>query len=1159
MPTEASGSLVQALAQLLRDYGDAVLDGTRVLSLLTPCLQVVTRLFEQLFPRGPGMGFQALPAHPADSVPILRTQLLLDMLQKTPALKLIHPAGSPRQFDVNIFPFKSLRRLELRALPPHCLRGLRTVYSQLEVLICSKCISSLEEVISLCGGDLSSALPWLELHTLNFSYNMISNLDKSLELLNVLKILDLSHNRIRDCGSYLKAVAELQYLNLGYNLLLAVPELSTGSRTQLHSLILRHNQLTSTNGLEQLSNLQHLDLSYNLLLEHNQLTGLSRLHRLKKLFLEGNPLYFHTEHRTLTAQHVSAKASGKILLDGTLLSCLDITTPPAPGERGTPQPYSSANESSCTGDLTDSYSAADSTATRLPRKKSKVKVRRASITERSDSECEQRGQPIGPVLQHQGDIDRIDSFRDQFGIDWLQYRPHLEGELSQDLPARNSPSPARRSPSPGRCTPPPAVVNTDLPRSSPPPAPDSPSAGLTTSLSPKSSAAVDEPAAVAQAMENADDVLDDPLWEQQETRQQEEETVDDALCSPVAVCPVLDGRPRDPDWPWVFLRVTCQFLLEMDLQDGRVLLRRELRSLQDIQTSVILWNWNGEEQELPTLSLSFDSVCEEKQCVCYVVLDNTPQISVQTLLQVLRPMLERNRKSDPSAEALRLQCLKCRAEYSQQDVGSIICSTDTTQQSGDGSPSTWHNTATGNAACPSCGSCHIVLAPLLQNGDSSTPLPCAPPRGGEEGVKYFYLGEEEEEDSSGTGSSSITAPADTESTVFYSFDTEGPSIQGLQPPPDTNGDSLTGSYRYGTPGSPTPPQTPSGFLPEGRWQISPSVSPDRTEDFRLVDHRLKLFLDMEILGGEAEEFRCYMKVPVVRFGKAGEFWALVVVSNHEMYFLEITGDTRGPPCDWLQPGDTQSLTSLSHLHMGLQQQSLHLGFDGYGAAYTLLTRNRHSCANFSKSLLETLSELPPRYHSNLVYSPEESVTAQHRLWPLVSDVLGAKNKSSPEFLYLLAFFLREDVIKAREPACANSDSNVTPCNTASNAALSQGAARASPVSLLLTRTHMYLLEETHQWLHSRPAATNDCPEAAGDAVQMMEKQPISNISSVHLFRSAACHLRIQLYNETQQSESAWLLWTEDSELPAEIVEWLRVPWEAEYDIHFNQIIHDTVE
>lgn len=102
--------------------------------------------------------------------------------------------------------------VQLKRIPPHCLEGLRGVYSQLEVFTCSKSLSSLEvltfylfiaflgcsvvifqacrvcvcvrcpikELLSLCGGDLSSALPWLELHTLNFSYNSIVCLDQSI-------------------------------------------------------------------------------------------------------------------------------------------------------------------------------------------------------------------------------------------------------------------------------------------------------------------------------------------------------------------------------------------------------------------------------------------------------------------------------------------------------------------------------------------------------------------------------------------------------------------------------------------------------------------------------------------------------------------------------------------------------------------------------------------------------------------------------------------------------------------------------------------------------------------------------------------------------------------------------------------------------------------
>ncbi|XP_075685303.1 serine/threonine-protein kinase 11-interacting protein isoform X2 [Rhinoderma darwinii] len=1147
MKTEAPESMVQGLAQLLRDHGDTVLDGSHVLSLLTPCLQVVTRLFEQLFPRGPGIGFQALPAHPADNVPILRTQFLLDVLQKTPSLKLIHPPECPRQFDVNIFPFKSLRSLELRCLPPHCLRGLRGVYSQLEVLICSRCVTSLEEVISLCGGDLSSALPWLELHTLDFSYNTIHSLDQSLELLNCLRILDLSHNLIKDCGLHLKVLSELQYLNLGYNLLSSVPQLSVPSSAKLHTLILRHNQLSTTSGLEHLYNLQHLDLSYNLLVEHSQLTGLAMLKKLRELFLEGNPLYYHKDYRVFTAQHLSPKASGKVLLDGELLPGPETMSPPTFRERVViPQPCNSATESSCTGDLTDSCSAPERTATkRIPRKKSKVKVRRASISERSDSECEQRSQPVASVLQHQADIERTDSFRDQFGVDWLQYRPHLENELSKDCPTKNSPDPAWHSPSFTKTLYSPLILQTPLitDRQSHVPA-------ISSSSSVKPPSPEDGAMAAADVLiERIEDVLEDGLWQQQalgrKEEEDEEDVIEDALCSPVTVCPVVDGQPRNSDWPWVFLRITRHYLLEIDLQRGRVLIKRELRSLRDIKTAVTQWNWNGEEQELPLLTLSFNSVCEDKQCVTYVVLDNTVDISIMTLLNMLRPVLEENLKltATDGQGPPRLQCLKCKTEFRQEEESGIIRSPDTKRATEGEMLNDQADTNTDNAGCPSCGSFHVVLAPLHHNGDSSSPHPVEQPPDGaaNERQKSFYVGEEEG-DSSETDSNCIGAQDNGDCRNLNGRMTPEASLNGL-----------TGSYKYRTV---TPPPRQNGVPLQDNWQVSPtSGGPHQTLDFRVVDHRLKLYIDMEVLGGEMEEYQCSMKVPVVRFGKPEEFWALVVVSNQKIYFLEITEESRGPPCDWLQLGDSHGLTSLTHLHVGLQQQCLYLGFESSEAAYTLLTRNRHCSTVFSQHILDTLLDLPPRYRNSLQYSPKEEVTQDHRLWHLLQESLGAG--SPPGYCYALAYFIREDVASSAADSCVNSDHPRQ--NKASPAALAQGAGEAAPVSLLLNQTRMYLLEENHQWLHVTPSAGEDDEQEHPTKVTIKEKQAISSISSVHLFSSAPLHLRIRLYNETQQKESAWLLWTEDPAIPKEIIEWLRVPWEAEYHIQFNEVTHETLE
>lgn len=64
-------------------------------------------------------------------------------------------------------------------LPLHCLLGMFTCDISSLLCVCL-CVLFNQELVSLCGGDLSSALPWLELHTLNFSYNSIVCLDQSI-------------------------------------------------------------------------------------------------------------------------------------------------------------------------------------------------------------------------------------------------------------------------------------------------------------------------------------------------------------------------------------------------------------------------------------------------------------------------------------------------------------------------------------------------------------------------------------------------------------------------------------------------------------------------------------------------------------------------------------------------------------------------------------------------------------------------------------------------------------------------------------------------------------------------------------------------------------------------------------------------------------------
>ncbi|NXC10465.1 S11IP protein, partial [Orthonyx spaldingii] len=1036
--------------------GDLVLDGSSTLTLLTSTLQHLTQVFEQhLGSRNQNRGFVALPSHPAETAAILQAQFLFDVLQKTHSLKLVHVPNCVLQSAVKIFPFKSLRHLEVSiggksgSVPPHCLQGLRFVYSQLESLTCCKCISTLEEIISACGGDLSCALPWLELQTVNFSYNSITALDDSLQLLNALRVLDLSHNKIQDCEHYLTTLTELEYLNLAYNFLSKVPNLGIFSRSKLVTLILRNNELDSINGVEQLVNLQHLDVAYNLLLEHAQLAPLSTLHYLKKLHLEGNPIWFHQNHRSAALVHVSPRAAfSSFFLDGEPLSSSDlmhlprlVQSVPQSIHTSTSEKTAldrSALESSCAADFSDSQSPAENVAVRLPRKKSKgkIKVRRASISEPSDTEHEPQTLPLsaGLVLEHQKEMKRLASFRDRFGADWLQYKRYLE-EHDQVPVMSHSRSADEIA---GR----PAAM--DLQSESSDAEQEKPQVSQEGSSPPLDDTAKEEepevqPDEPVEGEQRGEEEADELML-----GEEEEEKAEVDLCQPVLVSQI-EGE-GDPEPEWIFLRVTAKHVIEVELKAARVLHKLELKCLQNVETSELTWKRMDLERVFPVLTLHFSYIRKDRQKRKYVVLDDCPEQCLQCVLEVLSPAVEENRRNqDQEKGSMKLQCLKCKREFSQSLVswhqGSYPSEVGHTEILETLVASDQGPTAAGEPiACPSCSSDHVVIlpsevcssTPLLPPGADSTSedLSDSVLEGGsqQEGPEEtsvlasesgrFYIGGE---DSSEMDTSNSTrtpelsiAPDGAVHPASHGSGGDCGKEQGTKSQylslshTDTNGGSLMGSYRYSVSRGPTPSLLSLNSESEETWNLSPSVNSIlNTRDFRSVDHRLKLYLDMEVFEENAEEFQCFLKVVMVKFGRQGEFLSILVASDLKIYVLEVTGAIRGQPADWLKKNDSHYLSEISHLEVGLCHQSLRIEFENPKASYNLLIRNQSCCDQFLQTLTDLMQELPAKHRSKVKEIPTVEMNPQHWLWPLL-DLKTTDSAAADDtcFFYLLAYLIQ---------------------------------------------------------------------------------------------------------------------------------------------------------
>lgn len=1153
-------SLVQSLATLLRNDGDLVLEGSSTLTLPAATLQQLTRLFEQyLLSRSQQHGFLALPSHPADTESLLQLQFLFDILQKTISLKIVNPPGVRHQSVVKIFPFKSLKYLEIKRLPPHCLEGLRGVYSQLEVFICSKSLGSLEELLSLCGGDLSSALPWLELHTLNFSYNSIVCLDQSLSLLNMLRYLDLSHNKIQECAEFLKPLSELEHLNLGYNCLQRAPTLGFSARAKLLTLILRNNELETINGVEQLSSLQHLDLAYNILLEHSQLAPLSMLHCLSTLNLEGNPLYFQKTHRPCTVRHLSPKAAHlKFKLDGVKLYSSELSALPQPGHMivQTQSSVSIAPEqsnqevSSGAGELSDSMSVGEvavSNMRRLKKSKSKVKVRRASISEPSDTDYGTKPVPVQKiVLPHQEEIERMSSFRDQLGEDWLRYQHHLEAGSSPTTSSSHqnlTNGLAQQSSLESAEVLPPPLLSSEvkLDQSEADTEPDMELDTESTLQWPSQDFKQTE-STIDESEEAIQEVGLTPRTNEDTKEEDEEEDLGVDLCHPLLVG-VLSDKEEDgredreessKSKSEVFLRIRKGLLLEVDMQHGRERCRLELDSLTKVMTTEANWT-RGDSEKLPAMELRFNYISREKRRRRYVLLDDDPQQALQALTEVLHRVVEENQRHMLGLGRVRLQCLRCRSEFTSQDEGSdkepgatvssrrsaVIRVKDRNEEEMTESEDSM--AVTGKSACPECGSDHVVQLADQPAPYSSTPVDDPPRLDSEDdhldGTFSSFTANKEDCTDASVSSSPHLNGANTTDDPTSTFMTARSSFYiGDNSSPSNNTESkeeLAGSYHYTDFTA-----TEESLCPLGK--SSPDELDLLSEDYEAVDHRLKLFLDVEVFEEEEEELHSFLKMSAVKFGEPGEVPSLLVVSNQRIYFLEMTVEThRGQLSDWLQKKDCHPILELSYLEVGLGSQSIHMEFGDGAAAYTLLVRNSIRCKRFFGLLTGIVREMAHKSDSKLTSISTTRLSPQHHLWPLVcEDIQDDVEEGQLQFFYILAFVLQEEFW--------------------------------TPLTVLATRETLYLLREDHQWRKTtNDPRANGSEEPCSGGVTVLETLPISCVSSILLWPTDSCRMDIKLYDETVKQEKMWSVRSDSAELLQGLLSWVRTQWEAMFGVKLS--------
>uniref|UniRef100_UPI00358EC17B serine/threonine-protein kinase 11-interacting protein-like isoform X2 n=1 Tax=Myxine glutinosa TaxID=7769 RepID=UPI00358EC17B len=1219
---EADGdSVLLKLAKLLRERGDVLLNGSSTLVLNTCWLLQLNRMFQELLQVRPNQhtGFLALPTHPADNQTVIEMQLLFDMIQKTPSLKLIHLPGTRLHASLSIFSFISLEHLELRNVPLHCMEGLQAVNSNVKSLTCWKCVDTLEEVLSQCGGDFASGFSWHNLDTLNFSHNFIGSLDDSLISLPKLKILNLSHNKILDCEDFLKSLTELAELNLSFNLLERLPILCIAARSHLTTLMLGSNNLHGINGVEHLQCLETLDVSHNMLKEHCQLAPLYQLNHLHKLHLEGNCLAFHPKHRIKTVCFLSPQAAPTpLILDNKSLTKKELSFLPwMQPALGSARSSDQIGSQEAVSELEESLSM-----NKQPSDVKRMKKRKVAITDpftsdiSSDDHCLETS--LSQALLYKAEIERMEDFRKQLGTDWLCYQHQMDKSMSSIFQV----NPEQKCFS--------HVESTDDPKAS---AAVFEKERLEDEARPTNNTASLEGEAVELAVEarvtktnEVKDVLEDHSTLQASTGSEQSELLKDemedsqksteldeelgeCLSQPCLVRvlgeeAVGDGEQDKNSNSTLFLTIRSMGIVEQEPNRARLIAMYELSSLLEARAGKIYNTTADLDKVTPTLELKFRYLRRHWQQRTYAILDDDPQAALQALLCLLEPVATQNREAFQD-KLVSWKCLKCGLEFkaaaslnesenlhsSQSDVTDVVadkrnlCPSCGSLQvvvvlSDDIQSSTPKSAHTANAcALPSKRNCssnqnearsttfnpniyctvymddvdsHSVtdysLESVTQGSDDicSLPLETEAPRNNP--AVYNATAIQVVHGETSTSDEYLTANEETLQPLLSSPGRENLSSFGVTQRPqsveydgkDAEQDwtsNLAGSYSYEHQGLVEACGT--SLQDANLDSLMRGIDLDlKPKDFASVDHRLKLYLELNVFESNSERFRCFLLTSTVTTFKRKEFQSLLIFTSAMLYCLEITGKIRSKenPSTWLQLASTYRLVNLVSVELGRGHQSLQLLFYGTTGleSVTALIRDRLRCTSFLGLLTDLIKHVTQQNDSKFDNFTKASLKSSCKLMQVLqdADVLDpSKEENQQDCLYLLAFLLRDDM--------------------------------AEPVTVIATPECLCLLHEEHGW---NQGACNLGDEHRGDESRaaeveleefvLKERQPISSLSGVERYRLAQSDIRLIFYNESTNEESFWHLQMETPKQCSELLGSLRPPWEELFSLELIPSLHE---
>lgn len=193
--------------------------------------------------------FQVVKPNNSKSDAFRDLQFIHDFVQKTTILRLTS-FHNDDDFDgvVDVSKFRCLKVLEIQRFPIQRIIGIQRMRPYLVEIACNRSIKSVEDIISHCGGDKCTGFKWDNLLTADFSYNLLTTIDSSLEFAPSLQHLNLSHNKLVSVDA-IKWLPNLKSVNLAFNRLAFIPTFHNEAATRrLQTLILKSNFIENLAG-----------------------------------------------------------------------------------------------------------------------------------------------------------------------------------------------------------------------------------------------------------------------------------------------------------------------------------------------------------------------------------------------------------------------------------------------------------------------------------------------------------------------------------------------------------------------------------------------------------------------------------------------------------------------------------------------------------------------------------------------------------------------------------------------------------------------------------------------------------------------------------------------------------------------------------------------